>query len=304
VLSITKDKFLSKIDNNRKAEIMPFTIEFDDKKLTEKIKDPYKKIDATFPMGATLSEFISLGDDLSKKHHIYQALDEEGGRIHKDSLLYIRMLEYVKLCAKLPELYCLEDFMFFLHLEGLSVPSNHVEFSFDENQELKYSLKNHLKMNPFEEEMRGFHGSDKSLVSMTTVYTCETVEDVCMASFYHLITHGKMIKPCQNCGNYFVPLQRSDSIYCTRTSPYNKTRTCREDGAQRAYEEKASKDELTKEYRKVYQALQMRAKRNPEDVPGFEQWKEDATKWKRRLKRGKVTEEQFLDWLSECLYNY
>lgn len=284
---------------------MAFTIEFDDKKLTERIRDPYRQIDFTFALGATFSEFISLGKEMSKKNHIYFALsDPDTYRIDENSLLYVEIIEYVNLCIKHPDYLCVEDFMYFLHLKGLSVPQNHTEFYFEGGNAPKYSLSAYSNPSYFEDSLRGFHHSNKKKHNMTTVYTCESVEDICMACFYHLIKLGKVIKRCQNCGNYFVPLQRSDSIYCQRTSPFNNDKTCREDGAQKAYAFKVSQDEVLKESRKVYQALQMRAKRNPEDAFGFDLWKEHAADWKKSLKNGEVTPERFMEWLGTCLDNY
>lgn len=285
---------------------MAFTIEFDDKNLTERIWDPYKRIDSTFALGATFSEFISLGKEMSKKNHIYFALsDPDTYRIDENSYLYVEMIEYINLCIKLPEYFCTQDFMYFLHLKGLSLPQSHIAYHFEKDQVPKSSLSEYKSLSHFETVMRGYHNSDKRKHPMTTVYTCESIEDICVACLYHVLMMGKSIKRCQNCGNYFVPLQRSDSIYCLRKSPFNNNKTCRDDGAQKAYEFKVSQDQVLKETRKVYQALQMRAKRNPDDdIYGFYLWKEDAAKWKKELKAGKVTPERYMQWLSTCLENY
>ncbi len=66
-----------------------------------------------------------------------------------------------------------------------------------------------------------------------------TVGTVRMKSFLQLLTfeycrmkkENKLLKNCENCGRYFIPLKRSDSIYCHAPSPQNPKKTCSEVGA-------------------------------------------------------------------------
>src|SRR5699024_11356250 len=67
---------------------------------------------------------------------------------------------------------------------------------------------------------------------------------------------SKFVK-CKNCGNYFVPVGRSDSVYCGYPSPQDKTKECREVGANATRAKKMKNDVLTQEYRRLYMRLKM-----------------------------------------------
>lgn len=282
---------------------MAFTIEFDDSRHTERIYDPYKGIDETRPLGMSFIDFVSLGDELQKSEHIYLKLaDGFECRITTESRLYVHMKEFIDLCIKDPALYTLESFMFFLHIEGLSVPQRHLQYRFNPEKPPERLVNPHIEMSPFEAAIRGFAKSDKSENAITSVYACDSIEDVCIASLHHLIKLGHSIKACSNCGKFFVPFRRSDAIYCDRVSPFNSSKTCKEDGSQRAFAEKLKMDEAEKLRRQIYQSKQMRVRRNPDILAykeNFERWKADTAKWKKDIKKGRTTSEEFVLWLNE-----
>ncbi|MBS4031476.1 MAG: hypothetical protein KGZ63_08655 [Clostridiales bacterium] len=281
---------------------MAFTIEFDDNRLIEEISDPYRRIHETQPLGMSFTDFLSLGENLRQSSHIYLRLADLDERIDHTSYTYVRMKEFVDLCIKDPSLYTMENFMFFLHLTGLSVPEHHLQYRFDPEKPVEDLVNPYLQISSFEAAVRGFAKSDKSKHAITSVYTCDGIEDVCMASLYHLLKLGLAIKVCGNCGKYFVPLRRSDALYCDRISPFNASKTCKEDGSQRAFEEKLKTDEAEKLRRQIYQAKQMRVRRNPH-IPSykenFERWKKDANQWKKDIKKGRRTSEEFIQWLED-----
>ena len=282
---------------------MAFTIEFDDHRLTERIRDPYKGIDEAFPLGMSFADFISLGENLQNSDHIYfKLVDDMDGRINQDSFLYVRLKEFVDLCIKDPALYTMENFMFFLHIVGLSVPQHHLQYHFESDKAVEDRINPYFKISSLEKAIRGFDKSDKSEHAITSVYTCEGIEDICMASLYHFIKLGLVVKRCANCGKYFVPLRRSDTIYCDRSSPYNPSRTCKEDGSHRTFEGKLKADGAEKLRRSIYQAKKMRIRRNPDNKSyqeDFEKWKADVARWRGEIKKGLKTSEEFMVWLKE-----
>jgi hypothetical protein len=282
---------------------MAFTIEFDDNRLTEKIIDPYQRINETYILGMSFVDFLSLREHLNQSNHVYfKLIDNSHGRINKDSRLYVRMMEFIDICIKDPTLYTMDIFMFFLHLEGLAVPEHHLQYYFDPEKPVENRINPYLKISSFEAAIRGFAQTLKDKNTITSVYTCDSIDDVCMASLYHLLKLGLVIKKCNNCGKYFIPLRRSDAIYCDRISPYNPSKTCKDDGSQRTFEEKLKMDAAEKLRRSVYQVMQMRVRRNP-DVEiykeNFEKWKSDVAKWKTGIKRGNKTSEDFIQWLND-----
>lgn len=117
-----------------------------------------------------------------------------------------------------------------------------------------------------------------------------------------ILESGLLIKKCESCDKWFVPYRRSDTLYCDRKSPnikQGKEKTCRE------YENwyvKLQKNESANLHRQIYQARQMRFKRNP-GLPNyktsFEDFKEQSKRWKNDIKLGKKTEAEYLHWLKE-----
>jgi hypothetical protein len=280
---------------------MAVTIEFDDTRLTERIYAPFKGIDETNSLGMSFVDFLSLGKKLSSRNHIYFYLFDNFDRyINEDSFLYSGIKEFIDICIKDSSLYTLDNFMFFLHMEGLSIPQHHLQYYFNHETVVEDLVNPYMQMSTMERAIRGFSKCDKSKNSITNVYTCDSIEDICIASLYHLIKLKTPIKICANCGKYFVPLRRSDAIYCDRISPFNTSKTCKEDGSQRTFEEKLKMNEAEKLRRSVYQTLQMRIRRNPDDEyhkEYFENWKKDVNKWKNDIKKGKKTTEEFIEWL-------
>lgn len=134
-------------------------------------------------------------------------------------------------------------------------------------------------------------------------YECLNISDYMTASFLQLIEHNYLILKCKNCNKYFIPYKRTDTYYCDRISPQDTTKTCKQYGAEKAWTDR-TKDENDwyNLYRKVYQSFQMKAKRNPNNPQlkkNFDNFRADANKWKKVVKEGLKTEEEFIYWLQE-----
>lgn len=121
----------------------------------------------------------------------------------------------------------------------------------------------------------------------------------------YFVENNIPIKTCKNCGRYFIPENRVSSVYCNRIFENNKT--CKEVGANNAYKEKLKKDEINLLYRKTLSAKKMLANRNP-DIPmyleKYEAWKSEANQYKKNIKSGKKTEEEFKQWLENTKKQY
>lgn len=134
-------------------------------------------------------------------------------------------------------------------------------------------------------------------------YECLNINDYMITTFLQLIENNYLILKCKNCNKYFIPYKRTDTLYCDRTSPQDDTKTCKKYAIELAWNEKI-KDETDWHclYRRVYQSLQMKAKRKPNDPllkKIFEDFKKDAKEWKKAIKECKKTDEEFLYWLQE-----
>ena len=282
---------------------MAVTLAFDDSKLTEHVYDHYMKINEVYPLGMTFTDFLSLTGDFSKSNHVYfRVFGNSDERYNERSMVFSHFKAFIELCIKDPLIYTLDNFMFLLHLLGLSVPKNYLQYHFDPEKPIEDLVKKKRGMSPFEHAITAFAATDKSKNDITSNYDCDELEDVCSAELYHLLKNGLVIKKCGNCGKYFVPLRRSDAIYCDRSSPYNTARTCKEDGSQRTFEEKLKMDDAEKLRRSIYLTMQMRVRRNP-DIPlykaKFDAWKTEADHWKKEVKQGTKSSKEFILWLND-----
>lgn len=131
-------------------------------------------------------------------------------------------------------------------------------------------------------------------------FNCHIIESACFISILELIKNNTPIYICKNCGNYFIPSSKKNTLYCNNI--YEHGKTCQEIGAMITYNEKLKKDEINSLYRKTLSAKKMLANRNP-DIPmyleKYEEWKNEANKFKKDIKQGKRTEEEFKKWIEE-----
>lgn len=119
----------------------------------------------------------------------------------------------------------------------------------------------------------------------------ELQEIICMDKFE--------IKKCKNCGKYFVPEKRTDELYCNNI--YEDGRTCKEIGSFKVKQKMINDDDDLRTYRNVYQKLLLRTRRNPDNIQyekEFEKFKDDNRKMRDKLDKGKITYEEYVEWLN------
>lgn len=126
------------------------------------------------------------------------------------------------------------------------------------------------------------------------------LRDLVMISFNEVSIRGKVIRRCKNCGKYFIPAKRSDTLYCDNPSPEDTEMTCKEYGTRRLWYEKQKEDELATLSRKIVSSKYMLAKRNP-DQPKFQKsyqyFKEQRLIWMKAVKDGTKTRDEYRNWL-------
>lgn len=140
--------------------------------------------------------------------------------------------------------------------------------------------------------------NDELFISLC--FNCHIIEAACFISILELIKNNTPIYICKNCGNYFIPSSKKNTLYCNNI--YEHGKTCQEIGAMITYNEKLKKDEINSLYRKTLSAKKMLANRNP-DIPmyleKYEKWKNEANEFKKDIKLSKKTEEEFKKWIED-----
>lgn len=169
----------------------------------------------------------------------------------------------------------------------------HVKSSFEENAKT------------IAEKLKSSHQKYDNDLFLSFCFNCHTIESACFITLLELIKNDTPIYVCKNCGKYFIPSSKKNTLYCDNIYEHNKT--CQEIGAMITYNEKLKKDEVNALYRKTLSAKKMLANRNP-DIPmyleKYEKWKEEANKFKDDIKQGLKTQEDFKNWIEETRKKY
>jgi len=112
-----------------------------------------------------------------------------------------------------------------------------------------------------------------------------------------LIEH--VARECENCGNYFIPISRSDEKYCDRII---NGKSCKDIG----YYNKLQTDSALvarREYRKAYKtknAYKNRKIKNRPDIrETFQKWVCEAKRKLHETETGLITLKEFKKWLSK-----
>lgn len=137
--------------------------------------------------------------------------------------------------------------------------------------------------------------------SFHSIYTIKSSMSLILFEAAHAMDAGTKFVKCKNCGNYFVPVGRSDSVYCGYPSPQDETKECREVGANATRARKMKNDTLTQEYRRLYMRLKMAIKRHPDDEVLKERLTELTEGMKTRKKQkeeGMISVDGILEWLT------
>ena len=135
-----------------------------------------------------------------------------------------------------------------------------------------------------------------------SVFALDRLDTLLISSIYYFFLNGFCFKRCKNCGKFFVPLSRSDEMYCNNVSPQDQMRTCKEYGSQKLWYDRLKSDEVAKLARNIYSAKQMLVRRNP-DIVGykkmFDYFKIERKKWEVLVKSGVKSKEEYINWLNE-----
>lgn len=177
----------------------------------------------------------------------------------------------------------------------------------DFNPHLFYHVKSSFEENAktIAEKLKSSHQKYDNDLFLSFCFNCHTIESACFITLLELIKNNTPIYICKNCGKYFIPSSKKNTLYCDNI--YEHGKTCQEIGAMITYNEKLKKDEINALYRKTLSAKKMLANRNP-DIPiyleKYEKWKEEANKFKDDIRQGLRTQEDFKNWIEKTRKKY
>ena len=213
--------------------------------------------------------------------------------------------EFLEVAKELPQLYSY-DFIEYLNDRGL-LPPFPIDPPAISREKKSYISHGSIPSEPasaffsalysqYLKEDSAFHGVGYSY----TFVGRGCLGFVLAASLLEITRSGKIIRKCQNCGRYFVPENRSDTLYCDNPSPLDSTRTCKEYGSHRLWYDRQKDDELATLSRNILSAKSMLAKRNPdiEDYQlSYDYFRNERKKWKKSVEKGEATRDEYREWL-------
>lgn len=132
------------------------------------------------------------------------------------------------------------------------------------------------------------------------LYTFPTMFSAIAFDIYKIIETNTIVKICNNCNQFFIPINRSDTKYCNYTSPQDSSKTCQEYGNYITYLTKTQTDLSTRLYKQIYNSLSNRIKRSPQNkslIKDLENFKTNAKAWKTDIKNGKSELSDYEKWL-------
>ena len=139
-------------------------------------------------------------------------------------------------------------------------------------------------------------------VKMTNIYTSSNLPGILFVILEQIArTDNLVIKKCQNCGKYFIPIYRQNEIYCDFEN-IGGSPICREKGASETYRKNLESIPALLEYRRTYQKKIMIASRNKEDKQlrkDFDKWKKEAQAKIKLYKQNKLSENELYNWMIE-----
>ena len=109
-------------------------------------------------------------------------------------------------------------------------------------------------------------------------------------------------RKCGRCGRYFIMKGNYDTRYCDRVAE-GTNRTCQDLAAQENYQKKHEGNHAVHIYSKYYKRYSARVKVKQIREDDFKQWKYQAITRRDECSEGKITVEEYIDWMEASFPN-
>ena len=142
-----------------------------------------------------------------------------------------------------------------------------------------------------EEEQRG--------TRMIATELLETEDPEAFAEFllYRYLREDLHMRKCKYCSRWFATLGHTKLEYCDRLIE-NSTKTCREMGSLRLYEQRKMEDPAIREYKRSYKTHNARIRYGLMTREEFTAWSLEARAKRDACSAGELPLEEFVEWLN------
>lgn len=127
-------------------------------------------------------------------------------------------------------------------------------------------------------------------------FLLESAYDLLALEVITAIESGRPLKKCENCGLYFIPSGRSDSVYCDRVGKDGFS--CKKIGAHTKYRKNSRADEVKKLYDKVTKHNRYLKSKGAIFERDYDRWMKTASSMYADFKNGSISESTLISWLS------
>ncbi len=125
----------------------------------------------------------------------------------------------------------------------------------------------------------------------------ESAYDLLAVEVITAIECGKPLKKCENCGQYFIPSGRSDSVYCERIGKDGFS--CKKIGAHTKYRKNSRADDVKKLYDKVTKHNRYLKSKGAVLERDYNRWMETTSSMYADFKNGSISGNTLVNWLSK-----
>lgn len=124
-------------------------------------------------------------------------------------------------------------------------------------------------------------------------YSFNTLGAFLYLDFFTGLKIGYLPKRCLHCSKYFLLQGGKYSDYCERPLKEDDTKTCRDVGARRRYDDKCKTDPVWLTYNRAYKAHYARHMKRKMTVAEFEQWSRYAVELRTKVLKGELLFEEY-----------
>ncbi len=138
--------------------------------------------------------------------------------------------------------------------------------------------------------------------NISVSYICRSVFDMLNLEFTKILEADIHLRKCKRCGRYFIMKGNYDTKYCDRIAE-GQTRSCQDLAAQENYKAKVAENPALPIYSKYYKRYAARVRSRQIKEADFKKWKYQAITKRSDCTDGKITVDEFVEWLEAYFPN-
>lgn len=142
---------------------------------------------------------------------------------------------------------------------------------------------------------KGFTISYEADETVVPCFTLSSAKELFALEILTAAMAKKPLKICENCGGYFFPSGRTDSVYCDRK--LENGYSCKKIGAHRQYRRNSRANDLKKLYDKVTKHNRYLKSKGAMSTYEYNNWMSEASKKYADYKAENITSAEFEAWL-------